>query len=117
MKKIKGPTNPNLRKLIQDLRILAYKEKTNIWKTITNELEKPTRKRRSVNLSKINRHSKDNETILVPGKVLGTGTVTKNITIAAFQFSESAKNKLKNCMNIQELIKKNPKGKNIRILG
>ena len=117
MGKSTGPTNPNLAHLIHDLRMLSNKEKVNIWKTIANELEKPTRRRRSVNLSKINRYSKDNETIIVPGKILGTGTLTKNVTIAAFQFSESSKSKIKNHLSIQELMKKNPKGKDIRIIG
>lgn len=117
MGKTTGPTNPNLSKLIQDLRILSFKEDVNIWKSIANELEKPTRRRRSVNLSKIDRYSKENETILVPGKVLGTGSVSKNITIAAYQFSESAKKKLKNYLLIQDLMEKNPKGKDIRIIG
>ncbi|MBI2670562.1 50S ribosomal protein L18e [Candidatus Woesearchaeota archaeon] len=117
MKKLRGPTNPDLRKLIQNLRILSSKENVGIWKAIANELEKPTRARRSVNISKINKYARDNETIIVPGKVLGSGNVTKEVTVAAFQFSESAKNKLKNFMLINDLIKKNPKGKNVRIMG
>ena len=117
MGKPTGPTNPNLSKLIQELKMLSFKEKVNIWKSIAKELEKPTRRRRSVNLSKIDRYSKDNETIIVPGKVLGSGAISKTVTIAAFQFSESAKKKLKNFMLIHELMKKNPKGKNTRIIG
>lgn len=112
-----GPTNPNLRKLIIDLKKLSNKEKVNIWKSVALELEKSTRQRRFVNISKINLYSKDDETVLVPGKVLGSGSTTKNISVAAFQFSESAKKKLKNSMLIQELMKKNPKGKNIKIIG
>ena len=76
-----------------------------------------SRRRRSINLSKINKVAKDNETIIVAGTVLGTGILTKKLTISAFKFSESAKKKLKDHMTIQELMKKNPKGKGLRILG
>jgi large subunit ribosomal protein L18e len=117
MSKATGPTNPNLQKLIFDLRMLSNKEKVNIWRTIASELEKSSRRRRSINLSKINKVAKDNETIIVAGTVLGTGMLTKKLTISAFKFSESAKKKLKDHITIQELMKKNPKGKGLRILG
>ena len=55
--------------------------------------------------------------MVVPGKVLGTGSIEPNITVAAWQFSQSAKDKLKNNLTIKELMKKNPKAKKVRILG
>jgi len=57
----------------------------------------------------------------VPGKVLGTGEISKKITIAAHTFSSSACDKILNAkgeiLTISELIKKNPKGSKVRILG
>ena len=117
MGKATGPTNQNLVKLILDLKMLSNKEKVKIWKVIALELERPTRSRRSINISRIDRYSKLNETIIVPGKVLGTGVLTKKVNIAAYQFSDSAKSKLKEHMSIQDIMKKNPKGKDLRILG
>lgn len=110
-------TNPNLVRLIRELKKLSSKQKTKIWKAVAQELEKPTRKMREVNLWKINKVTKGNETIVVPGKVLGSGELDHKVNIAAYQFSEGAKTKLDNFMLIEELMQKNPKGSNIRIVG
>jgi len=112
-----GPTNPHLKELIRELKTLSIKEKVNIWKAIAKELEKPARKRRKVNLYKINKFTKENETAIIPGKVLSLGHLDKKITVAAFQFSEAAKKKIHSTISINELMHKNPKGKNIRIIG
>lgn len=120
MTKRTGPENPELINLIYELKQLSYKQKVNIWKRIAEELERPTRKRRIVNLEKINRVCKDNESIIVPGKVLASGELDKKIIIAAFQFSEQALNKINEkgkALTIQELIKQNPKGSKLRIIG
>lgn len=111
-----GPTNPNLKELIKELKTLSIKEKVGVWKAIAKELEKPTRSRRKVNLYKINKYSNDGETAVVPGKVLSLGQIDKKVTVAAYQFSDAAKKKLSSSITIQELMKKNPKGKNIRII-
>jgi len=116
-----GPTNEKLKQLIQELRKESNSQKAGIWKRIANDLSKPTRKRKIVNVSKINRHAKKDETIIVPGKVLGSGALNQSLTIAAFSFSDSAKKIITDakgkCITIQELLKTNPKGKNVRILG
>ncbi len=116
-----GPTNPLLLGLIEDLKKSSVDQKVNIWKKIASDLQRPTRKRRIVNLSKINRYSKENETIIVPGKVLGSGVLDHKLTISAYQFSDSAKEKLTKAgakiIPLNELIKENPKDKRIRIIG
>lgn len=109
-------TNTHLKELIKNLEKLANKEKVKLWKAIANELKKATRKKREVNLFHINRITKENETIIVPGKVLGTGEINHKVNVAAFQFSDSAKKKL-NAMTIEELMKTNPKAKGVRIIG
>lgn len=116
-----GPTNIHLKNLIARLKKISYTEKAAIWKRIANELEKPTRKRRVVNLSKINRYSREDETVIVPGKVLGAGSLNHKLTIAAYSFSDSAKENITKsngkALTIQELINQNPKGKKVRIIG
>lgn len=103
--------------LIKQLKEHSAKQKTDFWKRIALELEKPTRRKRTVNLSKIEKYAKDKETVIIPGKVLGTGELKKDVTVSAFQFSDSAKNKIKNKLTIKELLQKNPTGKGVRILG
>ncbi|MBN1644820.1 50S ribosomal protein L18e [Candidatus Woesearchaeota archaeon] len=116
-----GPTNEHMKWLIQELRKESSTQKAKIWRRIADDLEKPTRKRRIVNISRINRTTKENETIIIPGKVLGSGALTHGVTIAAFAFSETAKKQIEQakgkCITIAELLKTNPKGKDVRILG
>ena len=115
-----GPTNEHTSNLIGDLYSLAKKEKAKIWKRVAEELNRPTRKRREVNIFRINFHTKDNETIIVPGKVLGNGELDHKVNVAAWNFSETAKKKIISsgkAMSISELIKENPKGNRVRIIG
>ena len=121
MAKRTGPTNPLLQNLIQELKKRSSEQSVNLWKRIALDLEKPTRQRRVVNLSRINRHTKENDIIVVPGKVLGSGTLNHKLTIAAYQFSQGALEKLEKTgstiMPLLELSKENPNGKRIRIIG
>ena len=121
MVKRTGPTNMQLKFLIAELSRLSRKEDVGIWKRIASDLEKPTRQRRIVNLSRIDRSTKEGETIIVPGKVLGSGDLNHKIDVAAFSFSSNAIEKIKekkgSCIEIMDLMKKNPKGKDIRIIG
>ncbi|MGB9748397.1 MAG: 50S ribosomal protein L18e [Candidatus Woesearchaeota archaeon] len=117
-------TDEDLIRTIKDLKLLSYKTNKNIWKSIASMLEKPTRKKRIVNVSRINRFSKEGEIIIVPGKVLSSGSLNHKITVAAFSFSKQAIKKinesgsktmmLKDLIKNQELISNT---KNIRIIG
>ena len=121
MSKRTGPSNPILMGLIVELKKRSSEQKANIWKRVASDLEKPTRQRRVVNLSRISRHTKENEVIIVPGKVLGAGDLEHKLTISAFQFSDGAKEKIEKVgakiVPLLELSKSNPSGKRIRIIG
>ena len=121
MSKRTGPTSIILQNLIHELKKRSNEQSLNLWKRIANDLEKPTRQRRVVNLSRISRHTKENEVIVVPGKVLGTGDLVHKVTISAFQFSNGAKEKIEKAgakiIPLLELSKENPSGKGIRIIG
>ena len=73
-KKIKK-TNPRIIKLIEKLKIKAKENEAPIWKDIAERLEKPRRNYATVNISKINRYTKENDTVLVPGKVLSLSLI------------------------------------------
>jgi large subunit ribosomal protein L18e len=113
--------NEKLENLISELKKKSIVEKVKIWKRIASDLEKSSRNRRIVNLYNINLYAKENEIVIVPGKLLATGDLNKKITIAAFEISKSALEKIKlsgsNVISIYELINKNPKGNKVRILG
>ncbi len=114
------PTNKNLIRLIDELKTLSRKQEVSIWKRVANDLSKPSRNRREVNISKINRYTKENETIVVPGKILSMGELDHKVNVAAWTFSDSAKKKIDakgKAMTITELTEQNPKGSKVRIIG
>lgn len=120
MKQKKNPRNEEIKKLISELKKLSVDNNVKIWKRIAEDLEKPVRQRRIVNIYKLSKYSKENDTVVVPGKVLGTGELTHKVNVAAFTFSEDAQKKIAEkgqAISIYELMKKNPTGKNIKILG
>ena len=121
MSKRNSKTNPLLISLIQDLKKKSYENDAPIWKDIALRLEKPLRNWPEVNLDRISKYVGEKETALIPGKVLSTGTLTKKVSIAAWSFSDNAQEKIKKAggqfISIEELLKNNPKGKDIRILG
>ena len=121
MSKRTGPTNSILQNLIRELKKRSNEQSINLWKRVANDLERPTRQRRVVNLSRISRFTKEDEIIVVPGKVLGAGNLEHKLTISAFQFSNGAKQKIESIgakiVPLLELSKENPTGKGIRILG
>ncbi|HII17350.1 TPA: 50S ribosomal protein L18e [Candidatus Woesearchaeota archaeon] len=116
-----GPTNAELQELIHGLKKQSAVHKVSLWKRVATDLEKPTRRRRVVNLSRINRFTEDGETIVIPGKVLGAGDLQRKLRIAAYQFSTDAKEKIlasgSTIITLEELAKESPKGKKIRIIG
>ncbi len=120
MKKTKT-TNPELIELIRFLRKQKREKNANIWGDIAERLEKPKKKRLTVNLSRLNRYAQKNEVVVVPGKVLGAGEIDHPITVTAFSFSAKAKEKIKTakgkCLSFSDVIERNPKGVNIKIIG
>ncbi len=120
MGRIRTKTNPRLTTLIARLKETARTQDACIWGDIAMKLEAPSRNYAEVNVGKINRYATEGETILVPGKVLGTGVLNQPVQIAALNFSKSAEGKIRNaqgaCMTIEELLSTNPKGSGIRIL-
>jgi len=115
-----GPTNPYLKQLIEELKKNSREMKAPIWLAVAEKLERPRRKRVEVNLSRIQRYSQPNETIVVPGVVLGSGELKKQVRVAAWRFSESARKKIEEaggkCLSNLELVKENTKGSNVKIL-
>jgi len=120
MVKRTGPTNPMLKKLIEELKKKSLEENVKIWKRVAEILERSSRRRAEINLKHIEREAKEGETIVVPGVVLSEGELKKKVTIAAWRFSAKAKQKIEKAgsraISIEELIKENPKGSNVRIM-
>ncbi|TFG09195.1 MAG: 50S ribosomal protein L18e [Promethearchaeota archaeon] len=113
--KITGPSNYYNRKLIRDLR----KTKRRIWRKVSKKLSGRRKDRIEANLYRINKKTKDNDVIVVPGKVLGIGDLDHKLTIACLTASKSAKMKINasgsKLMTIEELLEKNPQGDQVKI--
>ena len=113
--------NPALKKLIDELVENSYKNKAPVWKAVAKGLNRPRRRGFSINVSKIEKYAKEKEQVVVPGIVLGIGEIKKPAEIAAIKFSASAREKITKaggkCLDIEEMMKSNPKGKKIRIMG
>ncbi len=69
----------------------AKQKRKGFWNRVAYFLSKPRRKRIAVNVSKINKYSKEGLTVVIPGKVLGDGLLEIPVIVVAFNFSESAK--------------------------
>jgi len=113
-------SNPRLESLIKMLKVASRENEADIWRDIAGRIETSSKSHAEVNISKINRYANENETILVPGKVLASGTLTSGVKVAALNFSDAAREKIVQakgiCMTIEELVAANPKGDHIRIL-
>ncbi|MFW5746264.1 MAG: 50S ribosomal protein L18e [Nanoarchaeota archaeon] len=106
---------------ISALRKAATADGAAVWKRLADELSRSTRAMRAVNVAHLAKHADKDRTLVVPGKVLGTGVMTAPVTVCAFSFSDAAQEKIKaakgKTMTVEELLKKNPEGKNIKIIG
>ena len=115
-------TNPQLVALIDDLKAKTRADpKAAIWRDIALRLEAPSRVWAEANLSKIEKYAADGETVIVPGKVLAAGEISKKVNVAAYSFSEKAAAAIVaaggKTMTIRELMDENPTGSKVRIMG
>lgn len=120
MKKSFGKTDPALISLINDLKSMERDNGAAVWRDVANRLEKPRKNWAETNLSKLSRHVKDGEVILVPGKVLSSGSIDRKIVVAAYNFSKAARTAIVaaggRAISIANLMIENPQGSNVRIM-
>lgn len=99
--------------------VIAAKRNKN-WLKVAEILSGPKRNFVDINLEKIEQNIEKESVIVVPGKVLSQGDLSKKAKIVALKFSEKAKEKLLKSKNqfssLLEEIKQNPEGKGIKII-
>jgi len=107
--------------MAKDLKKASTKNDAPIWAKLAEYTLKPSIARRDLNLNRIEQLTKDNDTVVFPGKVLGTGNISHKITLFSFSISESAANKIiekgGKIINHSDLIEQNPTGKGVVLLG
>lgn len=109
------PTNPVLLETIE----LLNEQDAPIWNDVAQNLGRVNRKRPEVNVSDIERVAEDGDTVVVPGKVLGSGRLTKEVNVAAFKASSGARQKIEEdgeFMFIRDLVDENPEGSNVKVV-
>lgn len=77
----------------------AFKDtKKEVYKKVADDLNSSRRREIKVNLFKLQnlKNVVDGTIVVISGKVLGVGILDKKITVYAYSFSKSAKEKLKN---------------------
>ena len=114
-------TNPVVLQMARELKNASKKNKAPIWSRLAELALKPSRARRVVNLGQLDKFAKDDDIIVVPGKVLGTGNLTHKITLCSFSISNSGATKILESggkiLGLSELVKSNPTGKGVKIVG
>ena len=114
-------TNAVVLHMAKELKEASKKNKAPIWSRLAELALKPSSARRTVNVSQIDRLTKDGDVIMVPGKVLGTGGMSHKITLCSFAISNSGVQKILEpggkILSYSELIKNHPTGNGVTIIG
>jgi len=114
-------TNQLVQGMVKELKTASAKNKAPIWADLAEMALKPKIAKRLVNVTKISRVTSDNDTIVVPGKVLGTGNISHKVKMCSFAISTAAANKIKaaggKIISYSDLISKFPTGKGVKIIG
>ena len=114
-------TNQVVIRMASDLRKASTANKAPIWAKLAEYALKPSIARRDINLNRIEQLTKDNDTVVFPGKVLGTGNISHKINLCSFSISSSAASKITESggkiITYSKLIEDNPTGKGVVLLG
>jgi len=114
-------SNLDLVNTINELKEASRKNDAPIWKSIAKKLEGPNRNWPTVNISKIEYNIAKNGKVVIPGKILGSGNLSKKVTVSAYSFTKAAIQKIEEaggkCMNYNDFINKNPTGKDVVVIG
>jgi large subunit ribosomal protein L18e len=107
--------------MVKTLRGASKKNNAPIWERLADLALKPTRAKRTINLGQLNRFVSDNDIVIVPGKVLGTGSLSHKITLCSFSISTTGAKKITESggkvLDISQIIKNHPTGKGVKIIG
>ncbi|MCI4337338.1 MAG: 50S ribosomal protein L18e [Thermoplasmata archaeon] len=112
--------NPELSHTLIELRRAAKAHDAPIWGDVARRLARPRHQVEPVNVGQLERLASANDTVVVPGKLLAQGVLSKPLTVAAFHYSDAARDKVHRAggttLGIHELIKAKPTGAGVRII-
>jgi large subunit ribosomal protein L18e len=106
---------------IWSLRSAFKRNKAPIWRALQEELAGRRANRREINVRRLAAITKADEVVIVPGKVLGTGSLGHKLTVCALSISQTAARKITESggkvVTFDDLINQHPDGKGVRIIG
>jgi large subunit ribosomal protein L18e len=107
--------------MVKQLKKASAKNKAPIWSKLAQLALKPKSAKRVVNLKKINDLTKENDVVIIPGKILATGNIDHKISLSSFSISNSAAKKIiesgGKILSFSEIIEKIPNGNGVKIIG
>ncbi len=111
--------NPVLLHTLRELRAAARSHEAAIWDSVADRLERARHQTHPVNVGHLERLVDANSTVVIPGKLLAAGTLSKPVTVAAFSYSVGAREKIHTAggkaLTISDLVKAHPNGREVRI--
>jgi large subunit ribosomal protein L18e len=106
--------------LLVELRRAARAHQAPVWGSVADRLERARHQVAPMNVGQLERLAEAGETVVVPGKLLAEGPLTKKLTVGAFSFSEGARAKVHAAggaaLPLSALLKSNPNGAGVRLL-
>ncbi|MEM0384852.1 MAG: 50S ribosomal protein L18e [Nitrososphaeria archaeon] len=113
--------NPMIKEAIKKIRSASKTGNENFWSKVEEMILKPRSRRSEVNVGKISKLTKENDVVLVPGKLLGDGLIDHPVTVGALFASKSAIKKIVEAggtfLPLTEFIERFPDGSNVKIFG
>lgn len=112
--------NPELHRVVVELRRAAHAHDAPIWGAVADRLERSRHQVTPLNVGQLDRVAAAEETVIVPGKLLADGPLSKPLTVAALAYSAEARSKVHaaggTALTISELLKAKPDGAGVRLL-
>ncbi len=112
---------PSISKTVGALERASRGNDAPIWSKVAKMARGTTSAKKVVNIKKIAAYSKEGDSVLVPGKVLGIGSIPHKITLYSFSISESAAMLITkvggSVKPIDDAVKDHPTGKGLIMLG
>ncbi len=112
--------NTELVRLVVELRRAARSHHAPIWSAVADRLERSRHRFPPLNVGHLERLAGAEETVVVPGKLLAAGPLSKRLTVAAVAYSAQARAKVHaaggTAVLLQELVRSRPDGTGVRLL-
>jgi large subunit ribosomal protein L18e len=120
MARRRSKQNPELARLLVELRRAGRSNQAPIWTSVADRLERARHQVLPLNVGRLERLAQAGETVAVPGKLLAAGPLSKRLTVGAFAFSAEARAKVHAAggaaVTLHDLLKAKPDGAGVRLL-